>query len=167
MSADGDADIIISASLSRRSMAKRILVIGDNRGGERAWDQVLQTLEAEVEVAHNPLAAYPKLWRSRYDLVIAGVSPDPDRQEEVLKVLWQARKSDPKPEIILMTDFCGPDLAQHAQELGVTFCLKTDSSPSLLEQSLLSLGLDFRHPRAASQEGGIGDASMEAAFDGQ
>lgn len=125
-------------------MAKRILLVGDNHGIDKSLLEVLGAMEAELDVAQNPMAAYPKLWKGGYDLVVSEVKPDADRQEEALKVLWQARRSHAGCEIIIITDFCGPDLAQHAQELGAAFCLKSQEAPELLEKALISLGLEYR-----------------------
>lgn len=125
-------------------MPKRILMVGDNHGIDPSLLQVLRSFEAELDVAQNPVAAYPKLWRGGYDLVVSEVLPQAHRQEEALKVLWQARRACATTEIIIITDFCGPDLARHAQELGAAFCLKMDEAPMLLEKALLSLGWGFK-----------------------
>lgn len=144
-------------------MAKRILMVGDNHGIDPSLLRVLEVMDAELDIAHNPVAAYPKLWRGGYDLVVSEVMPDAVRQEEALKVLWQARRASAKAEIIIITDFCGPDLARHAQELGAAFCLKKDEAPGLLEKALLSLGLEYRSdgdPKMTGQEKarGLADA---------
>ncbi|HBE73710.1 MAG TPA: hypothetical protein DDW31_06470 [candidate division Zixibacteria bacterium] len=125
-------------------MAKRILMVGDNHGIDPSLLRVLGAMEAELDVAQNPVAAYPKLWKGGYDMVVAETGPDAVKQEEMLKVLWQARRGCPRAEIIIIADFCGPDLAQHAQELGAAFCLKKDTAPEMLEKALHSLGLDYR-----------------------
>lgn len=143
-------------------MAKRILMVGDNHGIDPSLMGVLEVMDAELEVAHNPVAAYPKLWRGGYDLVISEVMPDAARQEEALKLLWQARRASARSEIIIITDFCGPDLARHAQELGAAFCLKKDEAPGLLEKALLSLGLEYRAGRNPGMAGGEG---MDGATD--
>lgn len=143
-------------------MAKRILMVGDNHGIDSSLLGVLEGMDAELDIAHNPVAAYPKLWRGGYDLVISEVMPDAARQEEALKVLWQARRASARSEIIIITDFCGPDLARHAQELGAAFCLKKDEAPGLLEKALLSLGLEYR---AGRKPGIAGREEMEGLAD--
>lgn len=125
-------------------MGKKILVVGDNHGIDKSIMDVLGAMEAELNVAQNPVAAYPKLWKCAYDLVVAEMGQDADKQEEVLKVLWQARRGCPRAEIIIVADYCGPDLAQHAQELGAAFCLRKDAAPDMLEKALHSLGLEYR-----------------------
>ena len=154
-------DIIDLNNAGLDTMPKRILVIDDNHEGQPFYE-ALRGFEAEVEMAHNPIAAYPKLWRTNYDILVARVGLDPAKQEEMLKVLWQARRSNSKTEIIMVTDFCSQELAQHAQELEVAFCLKADTEASLLEKILLGLALRYRRLPAD----GIADNGMERALDG-
>ncbi len=136
-------------------MAKRILIVGDNHGVDPVLLSALGRMEVELEVAQNPVAAYPKLWKCAYDLVVAETESDAAKQEEMLKVLWQARRGCPRAEIIIIADFCGPDLARHAQELGVAFCLKREEAPGLLEGALTSLGLNQK-PVPSENESGRG-----------
>lgn len=125
-------------------MAKKVLVISGNHGSSPRCLEVLGSLDVEIDLAHNPVAAYPRLWRGGYGLIIAELESEPGQQKECLKVLWQARRSIPDIGIVLVADSCSEDLAQHAQELGVAFVLKKDVPRELWQQALGSLGLAYR-----------------------
>ncbi|GEM_PF-3018291 len=135
-------------------MPKRILMVGDNHGVDQELMTVLASINAELDVVQNPVAAYPKLWKGGYDLVVSEVKPEAARQEEALKVLWQARRACSRCEIIIITDFCGSELARHAQELGAAFCLKREDAADLLEKALLSLGFELK-PRGSAEPGAL------------
>jgi len=130
-------------------MSQKVLIISSNHGSNPQCLEALESMDVEVDLAHNPVAAYPRLWRGGHGAIVAVLEPEPCWQKECLKVLWQARKNIPGIGILLMTDSCDEDLAQHAQELGVGFLLKRDVPREILEQALSSLGLASRQSKDA------------------